>query len=213
MEEYLVLNTVVSQIKLSLSISALKRLRQKENMGSLIEHFWVLKQIWTDWDLNDWNSLTSKKKFDSWDKSKLVAHFGNFGQSKHWSNDESKKCFDRIFSSRMSGFRNETLMEQMKPVVTEKNEFEYRDNSLLMVFWMFWTIRTSMQATKLKFVQSNTPVQVKGFRITLGSKNSNLVFGGNWVATSRKFNINRVFSHSFIVEETTERCLPAGVFE
>ena len=65
-------------------------------------------------------------------------------------------------------------MEEMKPIVTEKREVEYRDESILIdsIIWKFQTIRILMQETKWTTFHWNALPQVEGFRLTPRSMES-----------------------------------------
>ena len=75
--------------------------------------------------------VTDKNEFDNQDKSKLTAFFGVFGLSQFWWIDFKTDVSIQTFLSSWT-FSIETLMEKLKPVITDKNEFEKRHTSKLI---------------------------------------------------------------------------------
>ena len=71
--------------------------------------------------------VLEKEGFHYWDKSLSKALFGNSG----YQNDDFKSEF---FSTRVK-FSVDALMWETKPAVTEKKEFDMRDESFLLAFF------------------------------------------------------------------------------
>ena len=63
------------------------------------------------------------------------------------------------FSFKRVKFLTEILTEEIKPVVSEKFEFEEREVKIVSTFWIFQTIKNSSQGPKVIVFQWNTPLQ------------------------------------------------------
>ena len=102
---------------------------------------------------------------------------------------------------------------------SEPRKFLVRNNSLDLphffkkrhVFSQYRFIRIVTRGFKAKLFKQHTLVQVEGFRLRRRWKNSTLVFGGKWDATSRIINTKSGFRHILIVR-ITEQHVPAETF-
>ena len=91
--------------------------------------------------------VTSKDEFEHEDKSILIASFGFFGLSKFFLPGNKKIVLQKILLWKLR-ILIETLMEELKPVDTEKEkELQSRDDSTLMAH--FGIIRLSEFWTKV----------------------------------------------------------------
>ena len=91
------------------------------------------------------HGFTDKNEFDNQDESKLTAFFGVFGLSRFWWIDFKTDVSIQTFLSSWT-FSIGTLMEKLKLVITDKNEFDNQDESKLTAFFgvlrlsRFWWI-------------------------------------------------------------------------
>ena len=97
-----------------------------------------------------------------------------------------------------------TLMERIKPVFTEKYEFEYGDVSSSATIWRARVIKNSMQWIKPHFQKSSILPRVKIFWLKPWSKKPNRSYGTIWVWTSEFSGTNSTAWHFQANKNTTQ---------
>ena len=82
------------------------------------------------------------------DKPKFIETFGTFGPSGFCCKEEKWHLSNLIVSTKMIFFSIETLIEKIKPVLTEKHFFEERRDSKLKIISAFPDIKIVMHESK-----------------------------------------------------------------
>ena len=94
---------------------------QNAKAGKDINEFEPNFPLWKSFSietlLKEIRPVVEKKGFAYLVESKLLAVFGMFGPSEIWANDQSKR-FPNQSSARILRFLIETLIKEVKPVVT-----------------------------------------------------------------------------------------------
>ena len=82
---------------------------------------------------------SEKIELDYRDKPKFIEIFGNFGPSGLCCKEENRHIFNLNVCSKWL-FPIETAMEEITPLLTEKHDFENRDDSKIKTFSAFLDI-------------------------------------------------------------------------
>ena len=88
---------------------------------------------------------SEKIELESRDKPKLIKFFGNFRPSGFCLCKEENRHLSNLNVCPNYFFPVETAMEEITPPLTEKHDFEYRDDSKLKTYSAFLDINILIQ--------------------------------------------------------------------
>ena len=95
--------------------------------------------------------FSEKIELEHRDKSKIIAPFGSFGPSAFCCKEENRHLPNLNACSKYF-VRIETAMEEITPLLTEKHDFENRDDSKLKTFSAFSDIKVLIQESNSKLL-------------------------------------------------------------